>query len=246
MPIHETTQKPMKMFTDESGDVTGSDGPAETLEDVSGAAVDDELVDELTTDVDDRCGATTRDGSPCRKWPVGGAGEGRCRLHGGASTGPDEPATEHLEDNDHAADNDGGPPVGNTNAQIHGGFGDWRRVYDRLEGDDRDLVERLEREYLEVAAEHAPDVPASRRERLCREMATITVMARRASDDVWCDLDGSGPGRGLVVERTVTTDDGDTVTVHSRNPASRARHTLRRRELEIGRTLRLWPAYQNG
>jgi hypothetical protein len=237
----------MKMLSDERDDVTGSDGTVETLEGVRGSAVDAETVDELTTDVDEgRCGATTRDGSPCRKWPVGGAGEGRCRLHGGASTGPDEPATEHLEGNDYAAGNDGGPPVGNTNAQIHGGFGDWRQVYDRLEGDERELVERLERDHLEVAAEHAPDVSASRRERLCREKATLVVMARRASADVWCDPDGSGPGRGLVVERTVTTDAGDTVTVHSRNAASRARHTLRRREREIARTLRLWPAYQNG
>lgn len=204
----------------------------------------------LTDNADDvtggRCGATTRDGSPCRKWPVGGAGEGRCRFHGGASTGPDEPATEHLEDNDHAVDNDGGAPEGNTNASVHGGFGDWWIVYDRLADDEREYVDRIAREWREEAAAHAPDVPATRRERLCRELATLVIMARRASEDVWCDPDGSGPGRGFVVERTVPTDDGDTVTVHRRNPASRAAHTLRRREHEIAKELRLWPGYQDG
>jgi hypothetical protein len=141
----------------------------------------------LTDDADDvtggRCGATTRDGSPCRKWPVGGAGEGRCRLHGGASTGPDEPATEHLEDNDHAVGNDGGAPEGNTNASVHGGFGDWWIVYDRLDDDEREYVDRIAREWREEADTHAPDVPATRRERLCRELATLGIMARRASED---------------------------------------------------------------
>ena len=32
------------------------------------------------------CGAKTRSGTPCEKFPV--AGKRRCRLHGGASTGP--------------------------------------------------------------------------------------------------------------------------------------------------------------
>ena len=33
-----------------------------------------------------RCGAKTRSGTPCAKYPL--AGKRRCRLHGGASTGP--------------------------------------------------------------------------------------------------------------------------------------------------------------
>jgi hypothetical protein len=31
------------------------------------------------------CGARTRAGTPCRRWPMP---NGRCRLHGGCSTGP--------------------------------------------------------------------------------------------------------------------------------------------------------------
>ena len=33
-----------------------------------------------------RCGAKTRSGVPCAKFPMGG--KRRCRLHGGLSTGP--------------------------------------------------------------------------------------------------------------------------------------------------------------
>ena len=33
-----------------------------------------------------RCGARTRSGAPCAKFPV--EGKRRCRLHGGLSTGP--------------------------------------------------------------------------------------------------------------------------------------------------------------
>ena len=33
-----------------------------------------------------RCGAKTRSGTPCAKYPI--AGKKRCRLHGGRSTGP--------------------------------------------------------------------------------------------------------------------------------------------------------------
>lgn len=43
-----------------------------------------------------RCGAKTRSGEPCQRW--GSEKNGRCRLHGGASTGP----------------------VGYTNAATHG------------------------------------------------------------------------------------------------------------------------------
>ena len=35
------------------------------------------------------CGAKTRSGSPCKKFPI--AGKRRCRLHGGLSTGPKTP-----------------------------------------------------------------------------------------------------------------------------------------------------------
>ena len=39
-----------------------------------------------STKVIKTCGAKTRNGSPCGKFPI--AGKRRCRLHGGLSTGP--------------------------------------------------------------------------------------------------------------------------------------------------------------
>jgi hypothetical protein len=80
-------------------------------------------------------------------------------------------------------------------------------------------------------------------ERLVTEMATLSVLESQASADVWCSLDGDGPGRGLVVEKTVERD-GETVTIEGLNPASRARHALSRRQREIAETLRLWPGFQ--
>tara|TARA_B100001057_G_C22801530_1_gene931712 strand:+ start:301 stop:588 length:288 start_codon:yes stop_codon:yes gene_type:complete len=38
------------------------------------------------TKINKICGAKTRTGSPCAKFPI--AGKRRCRLHGGLSTGP--------------------------------------------------------------------------------------------------------------------------------------------------------------
>lgn len=32
-----------------------------------------------------RCGARTRNGGHCTQWPVGGAGAGRCKMHGGSA-----------------------------------------------------------------------------------------------------------------------------------------------------------------
>ena len=37
-----------------------------------------------------KCGAKTRSGVPCAKFPI--EGKRRCRLHGGLSTGPKTPA----------------------------------------------------------------------------------------------------------------------------------------------------------
>lgn len=201
-----------------------------------------EIVDDVTGG---RCGATTRDGSPCRKWPVGGAGKGRCRFHGGASTGPDEPATDHLEDNDHAAGNDGGAPEGNANAAVHHGFADWEKAYARLDDDDREYVDGLAADMRETAAEHAPDVDPDQRAELTREHATLSVLYRRAAADTFGDPDGSGPGRGFVLEDERDVD-GETVAVSKANPAFRAGFGIRRRQREIAEKLRLWPGFRDG
>jgi len=208
---------------------------------------DDAADVDVDVDLDDvtggRCGATTRDGTPCEKYPVGGAGEGRCRFHGGASTGPDEPATDHLEDNDHAVDNDGGAPEGNANAEIHGGFADWEKAYERFDDETRAYVDRIAADWRETAAEHAPDVDADRRAELSREHATLSILHRRTSADTWVDPDGSGPGRGFILEEKREIG-GETYTVEKANPALRAGASLSRRQREIAEELRLYPGFQ--
>src|SRR5690625_7181644 len=48
--------------------------------------------------MENRCGAKTRTGKPCKNWAMA---NGRCRMHGGKSTGP---------------------PKGNQNSKKHGFF----------------------------------------------------------------------------------------------------------------------------
>ena len=43
------------------------------------------MSDRAQNSMDGRCGARTRAGGHCRRWPMT---NGRCRFHGGCSTGP--------------------------------------------------------------------------------------------------------------------------------------------------------------
>ncbi|RDU34700.1 hypothetical protein DRW41_22000 [Neobacillus piezotolerans] len=59
------------------------------------------------------CGAKTRSGRPCRNPRF--VGTGRCKYHGGLSTGPKDPSK--LKGNKNAVGNKGGgAPKGNKNA----------------------------------------------------------------------------------------------------------------------------------
>lgn len=194
-----------------------------------------------------KCGATNRHGDPCQLpagWGTPGSGGGRCKFHGGASTGPRE--TSHLEDNSYAEGNPGGgAPELNTNREIHGGFADWWKAYQRFDDETREWVDQLAKSVREEAAEYAPDVDADRRDRLAREYGTLGVLERKAMADAWIDPDGDHPGRGLVIEETVDVD-GETWTEWKENPALRAGHTLSGRRRQIGCELRLWPGVRDG
>ena len=61
-----------------------------------------------------RCGAKTRSGKPCAKYPL--AGKRRCRNHGGASTGPRTP--------------EGRAMIAAANTR-HGKYRDWRAHRER-------------------------------------------------------------------------------------------------------------------
>lgn len=192
------------------------------------------------------CGATNRHGEPCSLpagWGTPGSGGSRCKFHGGASTGPKD--TEHLEENEFAEGNaGGGAPEGNTNAEIHGGFGDWRTVYDRLDEDTRAYVDALVSDMRETAKEHAPEVSAERRERLLKEKATLSVMWRRtAFDTAGTPEDPVDGARGIVIEEEREFD-GDTYTVEKPNPAWDAGHRLTVRQRKIAEELCLWAGFR--
>jgi hypothetical protein len=86
----------------------------------------------------------------------------------------------------------------------------------------------------------ATDIDDERREQLLREWATLRLL----SDRVWVDLlsadDGSGPGRGMIIEEQ-REQNGETYTVAKANPAWTAETRIRQRKRTIGETLRLPP-----
>lgn len=119
-----------------------------------------------TTDSEEsrRCGAETRDGSPCEKYPAKGAT--RCRFHGGASTGPKDTdaLSERMSGNDYAEGNGGGAPELNTNAQTTGAWSKWRKVYVLQDRARLDTFERgwVLEETVEVMGGYCPRRSRSR------------------------------------------------------------------------------------
>lgn len=209
------------------------------------------LCTEKTGDTDggysDICRATNNRGEPCSLpagWGTPGSQGGRCRFHGGASTEPDE--TDYLEENDFAEGNaGGGPPELNTNAEIHGGFGDWEKAYERFDADTRAYVHKLIECMRDEAKEHAADVDANRRERLLKEKTTLSILWKRAAADMLGTPGDSIKGaRGLVIEEEREYD-GETDTVRKVNPADDAIHANQNRQREIAKELQLWPGFRD-
>ena len=187
----------------------------------------------------DICGATNRNGEPCQLpagWGTPGSGGERCKYHGGLSTGPTD--TSHLEGNNYAEGNPGGgAPEGNTNAEIHGGFSDWRKAYERLDDDTKAYVDKLREDMRETAKEHAPDVPEERRERLIKERATLTILHDQAALDVF--------KRGVFIEEERDFE-GETYTVSKANPTFTRTIDISARRRQIAKELRLLPGFQDG
>jgi hypothetical protein len=188
-----------------------------------------------------RCGAQTRSGGYCEKYPA--QGRSRCRFHGGATPTKDEnPNVGAPENNDFAEGNSGGkPPEGNTNGAIHYGFASWEKEYERLEGRSREFVERMIADMRETAKEHAPEVDVDRREELLKEKATLSILFRRASCDTTPNAEDS---RGFIIEDT-TEIDGETYTRKKPNPAIEATLQHSARQREIAKELSLWVGYQD-
>jgi len=79
------------------------------------------------------CAATTTDGGECQLpagWGTDHTGDGRCKYHGGATSG--------------GAREGAGAPEGNGNAQKHALHADRGLLYERLEDDRQQLVDQWE------------------------------------------------------------------------------------------------------
>jgi hypothetical protein len=177
------------------------------------------------------CNAKTRNGGHCWKLPVNGTG--RCRLHGGASTGPKD--TSYLEDNDHAVGNDGGAPPLNRNAEIHGAFTDLEKLEARLDEEGQaDLADRMA-DLCEHSRDARPELGEKRRKRLAKEYVLLQHKWIRATADTF------ERGVGLTREKTFETPDGEvTAEVASLNPTVTEGLRLSGRKRRIGNVLGLW------
>jgi hypothetical protein len=205
--------------------------------DTDGASGEPETETGLQYGEHGRCTATARSaGRRCQR-PATGA-HGKCRFHGGASTGPRDPSA--LEGNDHAAGNSGGgAPEGNTNALESGAFVPLRRIPERLTVEQLHGVARWHWWAILTARVRRPELTDRRRRRLAERWALLDVRRLNAEADVW------GPtGRGFTYERerTAETADGETVTWTEErlNPSALINSRAMRRRLDIAETLGLY------
>lgn len=162
-----------------------------------------------------RCTAYARSADRQCKRPAVGE-HGKCDKHGGASTGPQD--TTALEGNDHAEGNaGGGAPEGNFNAGTYGAWCDWRKAYERFEGETKAYIDKLAESYVENAKALAP--PEDIREK-ARELATRHWLSTRADAQI--------ADEGIVTTRDIQVGD-ETLTVSTVNPGLKAdtRHTSR-------------------
>ena len=179
----------------------------------------DDTDDTDTADVEkaERCGATTRAGEPCKKYPVEGAT--RCRLHGGASTGPSD--TSALEGNDHAAGNDGGAPDPGANREEHGLTADREKWFERHRGDVEATVRTLVASYVEDAPFGFDDT--AKVDKLT-EVAIDQVRLRHSNDY----LDE------FLTEQVVGVDDsGSPIVKLEANPGHLPRDRIKRSNLRV-------------
>ena len=178
------------------------------------------------------CNAKTRAGGRCGKLPINGTG--RCRLHGGASTGPKDPSK--LEGNDHAAGNPGGgPPKLNRNAEIHGAFSALDKVEARLnEEGQAELKERMA-DLCERSRRFRPSLSEERREALAKEYVLSTHLWTLATADTF------KRGFGLIREETFETANGEVTSKRTvLNPTVMRGSRLMRRQRRMGEVLGLF------
>jgi uncharacterized protein YjcR len=112
----------------------------------------------------DFCGARTRKGQPCKRpagWGTDHPGEGRCKLHGGCSTGPRD-------------------QLGNRNALK---TGEYETIFaDVLETDELQLFNSVETEYLRQLDEEIR-LTTIRERRMLKRITNATGEDKAAIED---------------------------------------------------------------
>jgi len=176
------------------------------------------------------CGATNNRGEPCSLpagWGTPGSQKGRCKFHGGSSTGPED--TSHLEDNDFAEDNPGGgPPINNSNAEVHGGWSDPDKFYERLDEDRKEYVDELTESYVK---ESKADLPEDEIRKKARRLATYHIQYLETAGDTF--------ERGWMLEEEIEYE-GETYTVQKVNPSLKAGHRINSKDMKLMRELRVY------
>lgn len=136
------------------------------------------------------CGGTTRAGSACRRpagWGTAHVGDGKCKLHGGASTGPRDQR-------------------GNKNAVT---TGEYETIWlDQLTGDERDLYPRINPDAL-VQLEEEIRLTTIRERRMLSRIATLgafdyTIVEKRTEHKVGVDAGDSDEDDTGSVDVTLT------------------------------------------
>ena len=122
-----------------------------------------------------QCEATAKStGEQCGNPAIGE--HGKCRFHGGASTGAEK-------GNDHATGNDGGAPEGNGNAETHGLHADPHKYHERRDQEEKEWILDVSAAIEDRIRENRGDVDKLDRV-LARRIAIKLHIASRATEHV--------------------------------------------------------------
>ncbi len=144
------------------------------------------------------CGATNRNGNPCSLsagWGTDHNGEGRCKFHGGATSG--------------GAREGAGAPKGNDNAATHRLNSNPSLLYENLEESRQDIVDELRDSIVDQLAERwggLESVPAThvrQARRIAMNMLKVTVLAEE-----WQAKQAEESGNPLMERETRTSEQG--------------------------------------
>lgn len=170
------------------------------------------------------CGVSTDSGTECQRRTDGGP----CFMHD--RSGPPSSHGAPLRNNNAVGNSGGGAPPLNFNAEVHAGFSDWEKHYERLWGDAKEWVDELTKDYINRSR---ADLSDEEIEAKAREAGTLAHMWRCASADSF--------RRGWVLEHEETHETtGETYTVHRLNAALRADLAISRRKRRLARELRVY------